>query len=1083
MRSDTLRIAMSTAPGDIDLISRPRLGRLLAAAHDRRLTALVADAGFGKTTTMSQAFDAGRTAWHTISAVDQSVSALSRSVIEKLRLLVPALSGDVLLAIAGGRGPVSGSGTSRPEALAAAVAQDLSEHLRRHIVFVIDDAHELSGAAESSRFLAALGRHAPPTLHLVVASRSDLPFPTARMRLAKEADEITADQLAFTVDEVGELARKRMGHVDTGLIETIHEHTAGWPVAVVYAIEAARGGGRVDLDAALRGEPLFRYLAEEVLDKSPPGLITALRSAAELPWIEPDLLDHLGRADDHERTLDQPLPHLLTGVPELSRARAVAPLVREFLKDRYELSDADRRSVLERAAGWYESGGFFSEALACRLGVGDREATTQFLISNGIEMISRGMAQELATALAELGDDVTPEVLLLGAEATQLLGDWEKAMSMYRRLVPDAGEMPARIAWRLGFLHHMRGDVSAALETYRLGKVDPAEPVDGASLYAWTASAHWLRGERSEAERLAGEALKLAQEANAAASLATAHTVLAMVAALDGDRAANDMHYLRALEHAERAADVVQTIRIRSNRSSHFLEEGDFDSALAELDIALRLADMSGFELWRGVALANRAQVVSMLGSLEEAISDLTQSREVFRRIGSNFEAYPLALLGDVYALRGDTALSRACYEEAISMADRQGDLQALVPALSGLARLIAPDDVNRARALAKQATEVDSVIGRVRALATSGWVEFESADLERATALATEAAEVARTRRDFPGLAEALELQARCSQGEERMELLEQARAVWSEIGAPVGTSRIDVAIAEEAGGTDGMALARAASTTLGRLGAKGLALEAARVSERLAESALEGVHIHTLGGFGVSISGAQVPLSAWQSKVARELLGMLVAARGRPIHREVLIERLWPGDDPSKASNRLSVALTTIRSVLDPEKKQDAGWFLESDRDSVSLAVERMYVDVEVFLQTAAHGTKLMRGGETQRGLAILESAEAMYLGDFLEEHPYEDWAVGLREEAKTTYVNLASILAEADVENDDYDSAARRYLRILERDPFNEPAHLSLVRAMVRSGRHGAARRLYGIYVSRMGELDIEPEAFPA
>jgi DNA-binding SARP family transcriptional activator len=1082
MSSDTLRTGMSTALGDSDLIRRPSLERLLGAAHDRRLTALVADAGFGKTTTMSQAFDAGRTVWHTITAVDQSVSALGRSIIGKLRLLVPAMSGDVLLAVAGGRGPDSGSGTSRPEALAAAIAQDLSEHLRRDVVFVIDDAHELDGAPESSRFLAALSRHAPPMLHLVVASRSELPFPTARMQLAKEADEITADQLAFTVNEVGELAQARLDRVDPDVVAAIHEQTAGWPVAVVYAIEAARGSGSVDLDTALRGETLFRYLAEEVLDRSPSGLTTALRSAAELPWIHPDLLDHLGEAEDHQRTLDQPLPHLLTGVPEVSQARAVAPLVREFLKDRYELSDAERRSVLERAADWYETGGFLSEALTCRLGVADSEATTEFLISKGTEMISRGMAQEVVTALQALGDEVTPEVLLLGAEATQLLGDWEKAMSMYTRLVPAAGEMPARIAWRLGFLHHMRGDVSSALETYRLGRVDSDSPTDGAALYAWMASAHWLRGERTEAELLAGEALKLAQEADAAPSLATAHTVLAMVAALNGDRAANDVHYLRALEHAERARDVVQTIRIRSNRSSHFLEEGDFDSALAELDIALKLADMSGFELWRGMALSNRGQVVSMLGSLEEAISDLTQSREVFRRIGSNFEAYPLSHLGDVYALRGDTALSRACYEEAISMADAT-DLQALVPALSGLARLIAPDDMAAARALSKRATEVDSVIGRVRALVTSGWVEFEAHDLERAAQLAADAGDVASTRRDLPGLAEALELRARCAKGEVRIDLLEQARAVWSEIGAPVGVARIDVALAGEAGGTDGMALARAASTTLGRLGAKGLALEGAQIAERLAKPTMEGVRIHTLGGFGVSIFGAQVPLSAWQSKVARDLLGMLVAARGRATNREVLLERLWPGDDPAKASNRLSVALTTIRNVLDPEKGHDADWFVQADRDSVALSMDRLHVDVDVFLETAAQGMRLIRNEDRDRGLVILESAEAMYLGDFLEEHPYEDWSVGLREEAKTLYVNLATVLAEADFEADDFDGAARRYLRILERDPFNEPAHLSLVRAMVHSGRHGAARRLYGIYVSRMGELDVEPEAFPA
>ena len=77
-------------------------------------------------------------------------------------------------------------------------------------------------------------------------------------------------------------------------------------------------------------------------------------------------------------------------------------------------------------------------------------------------------------------------------------------------------------------------------------------------------------------------------------ALAAAHTVLAMLAALEGDRASNDAHYLRALDHAERAGDVLQIIRIRVNRGSRNLEEGAYEAAIVELDLAIRLADLGG---------------------------------------------------------------------------------------------------------------------------------------------------------------------------------------------------------------------------------------------------------------------------------------------------------------------------------------------------------------------------------------------------------------------------------------------------------------------------------------------------------
>ena len=43
-----------------------------------------------------------------------------------------------------------------------------------------------------------------------------------------------------------------------------------------------------------------------------------------------------------------------------------------------------------------------------------------------------------------------------------------------------------------------------------------------------------------------------------------------------------------------------------------------------------------------------------------------------------------------------------------------------------------------------------------------------------------------------------------------------------------------------------------------------------------------------------------------------------VLVARRGRPVPRTVLMEALWPDEDEERLSNRLSVALTTVRSIL---------------------------------------------------------------------------------------------------------------------------------------------------------------------
>jgi DNA-binding SARP family transcriptional activator len=828
---------------------------------------------------------------------------------------------------------------------------------------------------------------------------------------------------------------------------------------------------------------LFEYLAEEVIGSEPPEAVKALAAAALLPWVTPELAVRL-EIDEAAATLFDPKRRgvYATPAPNNPQAMSISPLVREFLLAHHRPGAGMEETLLRAASGFYQEVGAIPEAMECLLSLGSPDEVARFVAECGEAMLTAGMARSMVEAI-ELVPQKTRsvEVLLYEAEARQVLGDWEGATTCYEAMAPGPGEIPARLAWRLGFLSHMRGDVSTALAVYGRGRRSDGDLANVAALLGWTASAHWLRGERDEAKSLANEALGLARRANDSRALATAHTVLAMVAALDGDRAGNDVHYLRALEHAERARDVVQTIRIRSNRGSHFLEEGDYDNALAELDIALRLADMTGFQLWRAMSLSNRAQVLTSRGRLEESVADLEQAREIFRGMGSILESYPLAQMGDVYALRGDTALARAAYEEAIRLGAGSEDLQALVPALSGLARVIAADDPERATELADRAAEVTSVIGHVQALLAQGFVALAVGSVDRARAKAEEAAGVARSRHDLPGMAQAMELEAAAEpdQGRARS-VLEQARRVWEEIDAPIGMARVDVALAGLPDGGPG--LAKRAASALRGLGAKGMALQAEQMARNLSERGPHDVSIRTLGGFGVSVGGEPVPASAWQSRVAREIVGMLAASRGRPLHREIVVERLWPDEDPTKAGNRLSVALSTIRGVFDPERSRGADHYLIAARESLALDLDHVEVDIEAFFEEARRGRALHRTGDQVMGLSVLRSAEARYLGEFLEDQPYADWAIALREEARTEFMSIARVLAEAESRHGDHDASARWYMRILEQDAYNEPAHLALVSAMVAAGRHGSARRLYRIYVSRMGELEVEPAAFP-
>ena len=120
--------------------------------------------------------------------------------------------------------------------------------------------------------------------------------------------------------------------------------------------------------------------------------------------------------------------------------------------------------------------------------------------------------------------------------------------------------------------------------------------------------------------------------------------------------------------------------------------------------------------------------------------------------------------------------------------------------------------------------------------------------------------------------------------------------------------------------------------------------------------------------------------------------------------------------------------------------------------------------------------------RRRRSEKAQTFLADAAARYLGEFFADDPYADWAAGLRELAKHTFVDTCFELARLADGADEYSEAIRYWLRILDVDPYDEDAHLGLIRSLRAQRRHGEARRAYRHYSAKMLELDLEPAPFP-
>src|SRR5205807_1828033 len=98
------------------------------------------------------------------------------------------------------------------------------------------------------------------------------------------------------------------------------------------------------------------------------------------------------------------------------------------------------------------------------------------------------------------------------------------------------------------------------------------------------------------------------------------------------------------------------------------------------------------------------------------------------------------------------------------------------------------------------------------------------------------------------------------------------------------------------------------------------------------------------------------------------------------------------------------------------------------------------------------------------------------------FLEDDPYHDWAQPLAEELRARHTAVLRALAAQRRERGDIDGVVRATLRLLEDDPYDEPAHRDLVAALHAAGQLGEARRRYRLYADLMAEIGVEPQPFP-
>ncbi len=438
-------------PGIID---RPRLLARLDQV-DTRIVALVAPAGYGKSTLAAQFAEASgrRVAWLSADGRDDDPATLVRSIAAALDQVEP-LPATTVASVAI---PGPSVWTHAVPALGAALRGSSDARL------VIDDVDRIAGR-ESVDVLLTLAAHLRDPRQLVLVGRTLGNLPAARLQSTGLMSVVSREDLAFDEAEIGgllEAAGVPAGFVDP---RTVSERTEGWAAGVYLtalslvgsALEAPSAAPPFVATAPASERLVEDYLRSEVLAELPANDVAFLLRSSVLDRLSGPLCDHILERDGSGADLDRLERQNLLLIP-LDRERIwyrYHHLLGDFLRSELErLGGHEARGLRRRAADWHASNGLAEQAL-------------EYAMAGDDEDLAAGLAGRLAQDAVNAGR----------TETVRGWFDWFEAR--------DAGPRQPRLAAMGAMMFAFDGDASRAAQwadhaDRAPGRDDPTDPAAG----------------------------------------------------------------------------------------------------------------------------------------------------------------------------------------------------------------------------------------------------------------------------------------------------------------------------------------------------------------------------------------------------------------------------------------------------------------------------------------------------------------------------------------------------------------------------------------------------------------------------
>jgi len=226
-------------------------------------------------------------------------------------------------------------------------------------------------------------------------------------------------------------------------------------------------------------------------------------------------------------------------------------------------------------------------------------------------------------------------------------------------------------------------------------------------------------------------------------------------------------------------------------------------------------------------------------------------------------------------------------------------------------------------------------------------------------------------------------------------------------------------------------------------------------------------------LGPLEVTVDGTVVDLGGLKQRV---LLAILLLHANQPVHRDVLVDRLWGEHPPAGAEHAVNVYIWRLRKAL-----QAAGGTLGvvTRQGAYLLQAAEEQVDVALFERLVDQGRRALAAEDPGRASAVFGEALALWRGAPLADFRFEPFAQAEITRLEELRAGVVEDRIEADLALGRHAQIVSELEALVAADPLRERLHQQLMIALYRCGRQADALAAYQKARRTLAEeLGIEP-----